>query len=85
MTDDTPADAKTGDGSQKKKKKKRKKESDSLPRAVIGLGKLCATLEADTSGETRRILSVSRTHPAAFPPHCPPTPAALFAQKRVQA
>ena len=40
MADDTAADAKTGDGSQKKKKKKRKKESDSLPRAVIGLGKL---------------------------------------------
>ena len=71
MADDTAADAKTGDGSQKKKKKKRKKESDSLPRAVIGLGKLRATLEADTAGE---ILSVSRTHPAAFPPHCPPTP-----------
>ena len=39
MADDTAADAKTGDGSQKKKKKKRN-EADSLPRAVIGLGKL---------------------------------------------
>ena len=130
MADDTAADAKTGDGSQKKKKKKRN-EADSdetapkhlkkkkkkevrrdaaetglqpsrripshpaalfappaqkrvlfnsvhtLPRVLVAQVVETATKHNETASDDipdDRFRPVSRTHPAAFPPHCPPPP-----------
>ena len=67
MADDTAADAKTGDGSQKKKKKKRKKkESETAPKHLKKKKKKVRRNAAEAGLQpSRRIPS----HPTAFPPH----------------
>ena len=74
MTDDTPADAKTGDGSQKKKKKKRKKkESETAPKHLKKKKKKVRRNAAEAGLQpSRRIPS----HPAAL--FAPPPKNAYF-------